>query len=161
MCKVQFFSQPKTRHQRPYGWENQDTQQKQFRLHPAPAYRFGSLPSSHPITSPTRVPPRTVPTVIERHREVRRSNESEENLSSSDIEQELEGASLRPLSELADDERFSDDSLEEMLPPPPPACNKRNSIAWEVPLDGDDPLYTPGSTKVGFIKKSQLFFAKL
>lgn len=90
-----------------------------------------------------------MPTVIERHREVRRSNESEENLSSSDIEQEPE-ASLRPLSELADDERFSDDSLEEMLPPPPPACNKRSSIAWEVPLDGDDPLMTPGSTKVIF-----------
>lgn len=86
-----------------------------------------------------------MPTVIERHREVRRSNESEENLSSSDIEQE---GALRPLSELADDERFSDDSLEEMLPPPPPACNKRSSIAWEVPLDEEDPLLTPGSTKV-------------
>lgn len=136
--------QPKTRHQRPYGWENQEPL-KHFRLHPAPGYRFASLPSSHPITSPTRVPPRTVPTVVERHREVRRRNESEENLSSSDIEQE---APLRPLSELADDERFSDDSLEEMLPPPPPVCNKRSSIAWEVPLDGEDPLLTPGSTKV-------------
>lgn len=85
-----------------------------------------------------------MPTVVERHREVRRRNESED-LSSSDIEPE---GVLRPLSELADDERFSDDSLEEMLPPPPPACNKRSSIAWEVPLDGEDPLLTPGSTKV-------------
>lgn len=48
---------------------------------------------------------------------------------------------------MADDEHFSDDSLEETLPPPPPACNKRSSIAWEVPLD-DDGLLTPGSTKV-------------
>lgn len=44
--------------------------------------------------------------------------------------------------------RFSDDSLEEMLPPPPPVANKRSSIAWEVPLDQEDPLMTPGSTKV-------------
>ena len=52
---------------------------------------------------------------------------SEDNLSS-----DLEGSALRPLSELADDEHFSDDSLEEMLPPPPPVTNKRASIAWEV-----------------------------
>lgn len=65
---------------------------------------------------------------------------------SSDLEEPVGG--LRPLSELADDERFSDDSLEEMLPPPPPVCNKRSSIAWEVPLDQEDPLLTPGSTKV-------------
>lgn len=91
--------------------------------------------------SPTRVPPRTIPTAIERHREVRRRG-SEENLSSDPDE-----TILRPLCELADDERFSDDSLEEMLPPPPPACNKRGSIAWEVSLD-DDALLTPGSTKV-------------
>lgn len=50
-----------------------------------------------------------------------------------------------------DDEHFSDDSLEESFPPPPPVVttpSKRNSIAWEVSLDGDDPLLTPGSTKV-------------
>lgn len=134
---------PKTRHQRPYGWENND-----FTINPPPpppGYRFGSLPFQHgmyPITSPTRVPPRTIPTALERHREVRRHG-SEDNLSS-----DMEEAALRPLSELADDEHFSDDSLEEMLPPPPPpAVNKRASIAWEVPLD-DDPLLTPGSTKV-------------
>ncbi|XP_045469868.1 uncharacterized protein LOC123677412 isoform X3 [Harmonia axyridis] len=133
---------PKTRHQRPYGWENND-----FTLNPPPpppGYRFGSLPFQHvgyPITSPTRVPPRTVPTVLERHREVKRRI-SDDNLSS-----DLDEPGLRPLSELADDEHFSDDSLEEMLPPPPPDCNKRASIAWEVPLD-DESLLTPGSTKV-------------
>ncbi|KOC67760.1 hypothetical protein WH47_11161 [Habropoda laboriosa] len=46
----------------------------------------------------------------------------------------------------SEEERFSDDSLEELLPPPPP-LSKRHSIAWEVPLE-DDPLYAPGSTKV-------------
>ncbi|XP_015109103.1 uncharacterized protein LOC107035949 [Diachasma alloeum] len=58
-----------------------------------------------------------------------------------------------------EEERFSDDSLEEMLrtvppppPPPPPmppqpSVCKRHSIAWEVSLD-EDPLYAPGSTKV-------------
>ncbi|KAK5646312.1 hypothetical protein RI129_004776 [Pyrocoelia pectoralis] len=135
---------PKTRHQRPYGWENND-----FNLQappPPPGFRYGSLPYQHGLypllSSPTRVPPRTIPTAIERHREVRRRG-SEDNLSS-----DLEESALRPLSELADDEHFSDDSLEEMLPPPPPVANKRSSIAWEVPLDGEDPLLTPGSTKV-------------
>ncbi|GJQ85993.1 hypothetical protein Trydic_g14937 [Trypoxylus dichotomus] len=134
---------PKTRHQRPYGWEHND-----FNLQPPPpppGYRYGSLPFQHgiyPITSPTRVPPRTIPTAIERHREVRRRG-SEDNLSS-----DLEETMMRPLSELADDEHFSDDSLEEMLPPPPPASSKRASIAWEVPLDNDEALLTPGSTKV-------------
>ncbi|XP_057670672.1 uncharacterized protein LOC130902495 isoform X6 [Diorhabda carinulata] len=134
---------PKTKHQRPYGWENND-----FTLDPPPpppGYRFGSLPYQHcvyPITSPTRVPPRTVPTALERHREVKRHG-SDDNLSS-DLE---EIPALRIRSEL-DDEHFSDDSLEEILPPPPPpVCNKRASIAWEVPLD-DDALLTPGSTKV-------------
>lgn len=72
-----------------------------------------------------------------------RRRPSEDNLSS-DLD---ETSCLRPLSELADDEHFSDDSLEEALPPPPPVCSKRSSIAWEVPLD-DDGLLTPGSTKV-------------
>jgi len=45
----------------------------------------------------------------------------------------------------SEEERFSDDSLEELLPPPP--ISKRHSIAWEVSLE-DDPLYAPGSTKV-------------
>ncbi|KAJ8916297.1 hypothetical protein NQ315_016438 [Exocentrus adspersus] len=136
---------PKTKHQRPYGWENNDFQ-LQPPPPPPPGYRFGSLPYQHgayPLTSPTRVPPRTVPTALERHREVKRHG-SEDNLSS-DLD---DTPALRPLSELADDEHFSDDSLEEILPPPPPpVCNKRASIAWEVPLD-DDALLTPGSTKV-------------
>ncbi|XP_065164695.1 LOW QUALITY PROTEIN: uncharacterized protein [Atheta coriaria] len=130
---------PKTRHQRPYGWESNECHPL-----PPPGYRFGSLPFQHgvyPLTSPTRVPPRTVPSVLERHREVRRRG-SEDNLSS-----DLEEPGLRPLSELADDEHFSDDSLEEMLPPPP-LVNKRASVAWEVPLDNDETYGTPGHAKV-------------
>ena len=46
-----------------------------------------------------------------------------------------------------EEERFSDDSLEEMLPAPGPPNAKRHSIAWEVSLE-QDPLYAPGSTKV-------------
>ncbi|XP_049822846.1 uncharacterized protein LOC109594264 isoform X2 [Aethina tumida] len=134
---------PKTRHQRPYGWENND-----FTLSPPPpppGYRFGSLPFQHgmyPLTSPTRGPQRISPSQrisqrssMERRREVKRS-------CSEDLSSDTEDNVLRPLSELADDEHFSDDSLEEMLPPPPPNCNKRASIAWEVPLD-DDPLLRP------------------
>ncbi|VVD01726.1 unnamed protein product [Leptidea sinapis] len=59
----------------------------------------------------------------------------------------MESCRLRSSSKLNDDEHFSDDSLEESLPSPPPinTPSKRNSIAWEVSLDGDDPLLTPGS----------------
>lgn len=46
-----------------------------------------------------------------------------------------------------EEERFSDDSLEELLPAPGPPIAKRHSIAWEVSLE-EDPLYAPGSTKV-------------
>ncbi|XP_066909796.1 uncharacterized protein [Halyomorpha halys] len=81
---------PKTRHQRPFGWQNGNR----------------------------GVPPRTVATAGDRHREVRR-----------------------------EDPAFSDDSLED-VPPPPPPTSKRGSIAWEVPLDDEEALYTPGSTKV-------------
>ena len=87
------------------------------------------------------LPPRTLPTAVERHREVRRRGEGDSE----------EQAPLRTLSELIDDDHanFSDDSLEELLPPPPPPASKRSSIAWEVPLDLDDEaLLTPGSTKV-------------
>ncbi|KAK9510421.1 hypothetical protein O3M35_005212 [Rhynocoris fuscipes] len=92
------FLQPKTRHQRPYGWQN------------------GALA---PVSD--RLPPRTVPTAAEKHREVQLT-----------------------------DPNFSDDSLEEVPPPPPPPVppSKRGSIAWEVPIDDDEALYTPGSTKV-------------
>lgn len=141
---------PKTRHQRPYGWENQEP--SNFRLHPAPpppGQRYASLPFPQgipPIISPNRVPPRTVPTAAERHREVRRRVSEDEPVE--DLSSDNEGATRPPRGDLADDERFSDDSLEEMLPPPPPVANKRSSIAWEVPLDQEDPLMTPGSTKV-------------
>ncbi|CAB0037946.1 unnamed protein product [Trichogramma brassicae] len=46
----------------------------------------------------------------------------------------------------SEEEHFSDDSLEELLPPPP-AVSKRHSIAWELTLD-DEPVYIPGSSKV-------------
>lgn len=84
------------------------------------------------------LPPRTLAAAVDRHREVRRRNSGET-------------ASPRHLvNEFREDDpcNFSDDSLEESLPPPPVA--KRGSIAWEVPLglEEEDPLYTPGSTKV-------------
>lgn len=87
-----------------------------------------------------KIPPRTLAGSMERHREVCRG--STEDLT--------EGYKTRG-SRGNDDEHFSDDSLEESFPPPPPTAttpSKRNSIAWEVSLDGDDPLLTPGSTKV-------------
>lgn len=94
----------------------------------------------YPISSPTRVPPRTIPTALERHREVKRHG-SEDNLSC-----DVEVSTLKPLSEFADDEHFSDDSLDEILPPTV-HHNKRASIAWEVPLK-DESFLTPGCTKV-------------
>ncbi|CAK1550020.1 unnamed protein product [Leptosia nina] len=98
--------------------------------------------SDDEILSPkTRIPPRTLAGSMERHREVCRG-------SSEDI---MEIYKSRGSNKSNDDEHFSDDSLEESFPPPPPTVNtpsKRNSIAWEVSLDGDDPLLTPGSTKV-------------
>ncbi|CAH0557140.1 unnamed protein product [Brassicogethes aeneus] len=136
---------PKTKHQRPYGWENND-----FALQPPPpppGYRYGSLPFHHgvyPLTSPTRIPQRISPSQrlsMERRREAKRS-------ASEDLSSDMEDNVLRPLSELADDEHFSDDSLEEILPPPPQTPNKRASIAWEVPLDDEETLLRPGSTKV-------------
>ncbi|KAJ9583734.1 hypothetical protein L9F63_021922, partial [Diploptera punctata] len=133
---------PKTRHQRPYGWET-GTNLPPFHLQEP--FRFGSLPYDGALQyarfpppwlqRPGPLPPRTLPGAIERHREVRRREPC---------------PPLRTLDELTDDDRanFSDDSLEELLPPPP--ASKRNSIAWEVPLgvDDSDPLLTPGSTKV-------------
>lgn len=102
--------QPKTRHQRPYGWETQEP--SNFRLHPAPpppGHRYASLPFPQgipPIISPNRVPPRTVPTAAERHREVRRrvsEDDPVEDLSSDNEE----GATTRPpRGDLADDERY-------------------------------------------------------
>ncbi|XP_053600356.1 uncharacterized protein LOC128669079 isoform X2 [Plodia interpunctella] len=93
------------------------------------------------LSPKTKIPPRTLAGSMERHREVCRG-------SSEDMTEEEK---RRGLNRSNDDEHFSDDSLEEAFPPPPPAVttpSKRNSIAWEVSLDGDDPLLTPGSTKV-------------
>ncbi|KAJ2953716.1 hypothetical protein O0L34_g1336 [Tuta absoluta] len=92
------------------------------------------------LSPKAKIPPRTLAGSMERHREVCRG-------SSEDVTEILKTRGSRS----HDDEHFSDDSLEESFPPPPPAAStpsKRNSIAWEVSLDGDDPLLTPGSTKV-------------
>lgn len=95
------------------------------------------------MLSPTnKVPPRTLAGSIERHREVCRR--ATDNASASPVKNQVSEI-------LVDEDHFSDDSLEESFPPPPPLAltpSKRSSIAWEVPLDGDDPLLTPGSTKV-------------
>ncbi|KAF9415940.1 hypothetical protein HW555_006572, partial [Spodoptera exigua] len=88
-----------------------------------------------------KIPPRTLAGSMERHREVCRGS----------TEDMVVSCKRRSSSKSNDEEHFSDDSLEESFPPPPPAVttpSKRNSIAWEVSLDGDDPLLTPGSTKV-------------
>lgn len=88
-----------------------------------------------------KIPPRTLAGSMERHREVCRGSSEDVAVS----------CKRRSSSKSNDEEHFSDDSLEESFPPPPPAVttpSKRNSIAWEVSLDGDDPLLTPGSTKV-------------
>ncbi|XP_044727077.1 uncharacterized protein LOC123290811 isoform X2 [Chrysoperla carnea] len=155
---------PQTRHQRPYGWDRSNSEG--FHLHQINpkkmGQRYASLPYDSrnnpvahivsPLNIPRWVPPRTVPGASERHREVcRRHNiqSSNENLSAPD---NLDN-NLRPLNNDNDAEHFSDDSLEEQLPPPPPQpCSKRSSIAWEVSIGDDecvdDPLLTPGSTKV-------------
>lgn len=95
----------------------------------------------YPISSPTRVPPRTIPTALERHREVKRRG-SEDNLSC-----DVEAPTLKGLSDFADDEHFSDDSLDAVLPLAAETPNKRASIAWEVPLK-DESFLIPGCTKV-------------
>lgn len=161
-CTVIF--QPKTKHQRPYGWQK-ETGHYQVPHHNSYAVaingvssrtcsKYGSLPydgafyhDSYPPPWLQRyggqVPPRTVPTVLDRHREVRRCTvDSEETV-------------LNTVQETVDEDpaNFSDDSLEDALPPPPPASlmpqNKRGSIAWEVSLESDnEALMIPGSTKV-------------
>lgn len=91
------------------------------------------------LSPKTKIPPRTLAGSMERHREVCRGSS-----------EDITDYKMR-LARNNDEEHFSDDSLEESFPPPPPAAttpSKRNSIAWEVSLDGDDPLLTPGSTKV-------------
>ena len=144
--------QPKTRHQRPYGWERDlktpsPTTATSPTLHNGMGYLGGG-----PDFRYASLPPRTVPGAGERHREVTRCP--------------------LPDEEVAD---FSDDSLDDMClsggshsqatpykqqqqqtktpqivsPQPPPSVTpKRNSIAWEVPIGEMDSLLTPGSTKV-------------
>uniref|UniRef100_A0A0A9VVI5 Replicase polyprotein 1a n=1 Tax=Lygus hesperus TaxID=30085 RepID=A0A0A9VVI5_LYGHE len=117
---------PKTRHQRPFGWQNGGN-----------SYSGGPSDGS----SEWRLPPRTVASVGgERHREVRRLDEASTTHQLAAVVESV-------------DANFSDDSLEDVPPPPPPPqavapTAKRGSIAWEVPLDDDEALYTPGSTKV-------------
>ncbi|XP_065199630.1 uncharacterized protein LOC135831225 isoform X3 [Planococcus citri] len=163
---------PKTKHQRPYGWQKETANQIPYHNAPATAAaingvsntktcsKYGSLPydgafyhDSYPPPWLQRygggqVPPRTVPTVLDRHREVRRCTvDSDESV-------------LNTVQETVDEDpaNFSDDSLEDVPPPPPspPSAsslqpqNKRGSIAWEVSLesDNDAAVLIPGSTKV-------------
>ncbi|CAG2064151.1 unnamed protein product, partial [Timema podura] len=104
---------------------------------------------------PPWLPPRTVPSAVERHREVRRRGSGDSD-SAGGCGGEEPCPPLRTLDELTD---FSDDSLEELLPPPPSITSKRNSIAWEVPLGPEDadPLLTPGSTKVVGRRRHQIY----
>ncbi|KAI5742112.1 hypothetical protein M8J77_003408 [Diaphorina citri] len=150
---------PKTRHQRPYGWEN-GVALPPLRIEEVePVKKFGSLPCDglsqyrdglsqyrdglsqyrdglSQYRTQGWLPPRTNPCVGEKHREVRRT-----------MPDSLVDSLAR--CETTDDElggggggNFSDDSLEDIpLPPTPSSTNKRHSIAWEVPL-------SPGSTRV-------------
>ncbi|XP_034184694.2 uncharacterized protein LOC117606413 isoform X4 [Osmia lignaria lignaria] len=70
---------PKTRHQRPYGWENGHGSEPLKLAHPpSPPSKFASLPYDGKISFGW-IPPRTNPTTVEKHREVkRRSSEEEE-----------------------------------------------------------------------------------
>ncbi|XP_072156530.1 uncharacterized protein [Bemisia tabaci] len=162
-CRVSSATQttlPKTRHQRPYGWEtdNASTPKAKRERYAHGGKKFGSLPYDGVVHFPPCVPgwlvrqgpgplpPRTIPAAVGRHREVRRCDSAD-----CDMDQSY-GNGLKPLSELTDDElaAFSDDSLEDMAAPLQNAPSKRSSIAWEVPLNDpeEEALYTPGSTKV-------------
>ncbi|XP_015601818.1 uncharacterized protein LOC107270899 isoform X2 [Cephus cinctus] len=74
---------PKTRHQRPYGWENENVSRKiePFRLSepPSPPNKFASLPYDAKVSFDW-IPPRTNPAAVERHREVRRRSSEEEDM---------------------------------------------------------------------------------
>lgn len=94
------------------------------------------------LSPKSKVPPRTLAGSIERHHEVCRGPGEIITVNSG----------KRNSCKSTDEDHFSDDSLEEAFPPPPPVTltpSKRSSIAWEVPMD-DDPLLTPGSTKVKY-----------
>jgi len=92
------------------------------------------------------VPPRTVATAVDKHREVRRQRTGNETFS--------QPPPPPPPPAKDEEAAFSDDSLEgaELAQQPPSLeielpVQKRGSIAWEVSLD-DPALMTPGSTKV-------------
>ncbi|KAL1457999.1 hypothetical protein WDU94_008176 [Cyamophila willieti] len=134
---------PKTRHQRPYGWEN-GVALPPLRIEEVePAKKFGSLPcdglNHYRGSQGSWLPPRTNPCVGEKHREVRRAVptgplvDSLARCETTDDDDNVMGGGGG---------NFSDDSLEDIpLPSTPSAANKRHSIAWEVPL-------SPGSTRV-------------
>ncbi|KAG7212663.1 hypothetical protein KM043_012944 [Ampulex compressa] len=69
---------PKTRHQRPYGWENGNVEPLRLAQPPSPPSKFASLPYDGKVSF-NWIPPRTNPTAVEKHREVRRRS-SEEGL---------------------------------------------------------------------------------
>ncbi|KAK6623180.1 hypothetical protein RUM43_009032 [Polyplax serrata] len=139
---------PKTRHQRPFGWENSIDQVPLHLQKPThPHNRYGSLPyegalnhSRYPppwMQKTGPLPPRTLACALDKHREVRRQTEDPEDrtvFATVDVMVEDNGGN------------FSDDSLEDSLPP----ASKRGSIAWEVPLgfESEETYLTPGSTKV-------------
>ncbi|XP_071454093.1 histone-lysine N-methyltransferase SETD1A [Hetaerina americana] len=194
---------PQTKHQRPYGWNVPfqphpnatesvisaavDIQKQRRRQHtaegkppPLPPLRFGSLPLDSRPVPPAPLPPRTLPGAGERHRVVRRRDEAHLQPTSTTalFEDGAPEARRRRGPGAADEEAFSDDSLEEaprLAPPSPSASStsppgsddgKRRSVAWEVSLEELDALaeeegggeracgssevaeMVPGSTKV-------------
>ncbi|XP_076236419.1 uncharacterized protein LOC143180522 isoform X2 [Calliopsis andreniformis] len=70
---------PKTRHQRPYGWENGNGEALKLAQPPSPPSKFASLPYDGKVSFGW-IPPRTNPTAVEKHREVRRRSSEEEVL---------------------------------------------------------------------------------
>lgn len=75
-----FLVQPKTRHRRPYGWENGNAEMGRTKREPSssPPSKFASLPYDGKVSF-NWIPPRTNPCTVEKHREVRRRS-SEEHL---------------------------------------------------------------------------------
>ncbi|KAK2575869.1 hypothetical protein KPH14_007241 [Odynerus spinipes] len=78
---------PKTRHQRPYGWDsgNADAPRATRQPSSSPPSKFASLPYDGKVTF-NWIPPRTNPSTVEKHREVRRRS-SEEDLEERDRRQ--------------------------------------------------------------------------
>ncbi|XP_011645135.1 uncharacterized protein LOC105432163 [Pogonomyrmex barbatus] len=67
---------PKTRHQRPYGWENGTVESLRLAQPPSPPSKFASLPYDGKVSF-NWIPPRTNPSAVEKHREVRRRSSEE------------------------------------------------------------------------------------